>query len=92
MAYVYILKLINNHYYVGSCRDINKRLKQHNQGYVVSTKNKRPFTVMYIKLFSNYRTAYKEEQRIKNWKKRKSIENLYNNDLENIAIKNGPIV
>ena len=91
MAYVYILKLSNGSYYIGSCRDIEKRLRDHSNKQVKSTKYKLPFSVMYIKKFLAYHDVRKEELRIKSWKKRKSIENLCQFDKENM-IKNGPIV
>ncbi len=91
MAFVYILKLSDGSYYIGSCRIIIKRLNNHKNKQVFSTKHKLPFTVIYVKEFKTYKEARKEEIRIKNWKKRKSIENLckfdkYNQYLEFAAI------
>ncbi len=92
MAFVYILKLRNNGYYVGSCRDIQKRLSNHRQGQVNSTKYKLPFIVKYIKETENYLEARKFELRIKSWKKRSSIENLFTFDKDNKASSFAPIV
>lgn len=90
-SYVYILRLSDNSYYVGSCRDIRQRIDQHNHGYVASTRKKLPFHVVYVREYGTYAMARKEEMRIKGWKKRNSIENLYNNDVNNL-VKIGPIV
>lgn len=85
MGYLYILKLNDGSYYIGSCRDIVKRLSNHEHKQVFSTKHKLPFVVMYTKKFATNNEARKEELRVKRWKKRKSIENLCNFDNTNIA-------
>ena len=38
MWYVYFLELKNGHVYVGSTDDLKRRVKEHNQGQVKSTK------------------------------------------------------
>lgn len=90
MAYTYILKLCNGRYYVGFCRNLHDRLDQHIHGYVRSTKQYLPISCMYARPYSSYSEAYAEEQRIKRWKKRRSIENLIQYDKNNII--RGPIV
>ncbi len=85
MGYLYVLKLNNGSYYIGSCRDITKRLLNHKHKQVFSTKHKLPFVVMYVKIFTTYSEARKEELRTKRWKKRKSIENLCKFDKTNVA-------
>lgn len=42
MWYVYFLKLDNGDIYVGSTDDLKRRFKSHQNGQVVSTRNKRP--------------------------------------------------
>ncbi len=76
MSHVYILRLKNLRYYVGSCRDLDKRLTQHSHGQVKSTKISLPVTLVYAKEYATYSEAATEERRIKNWHKRSSIENL----------------
>lgn len=85
MGYLYILKLSDRSYYIGSCRDIVKRIVNHKHKQVFSTKRKLPFVVIYVKKFVTYTEARKEELRIKRWKKRKSVENLCKFDKTNIA-------
>ena len=77
-------------YYIGSCKDIIKRLNNHKNRQVFSTKHKLPFTIVYVKEFIAYKEARKEEIRIKNWKKRKSIENLCKFDIKNQCSKSMP--
>jgi len=42
MWYVYFLKLANDAIYVGSTDDLKRRVSEHNDGYVISTKPHRP--------------------------------------------------
>ncbi len=44
MWYVYILRSVaDNNLYVGSTKDIHRRLEEHNSGKVDSTKGRKPF-------------------------------------------------
>lgn len=77
MFYTYILKsLLNNSYYIGSCKNIEKRLDLHNNGLVKSTKRYRPWQLIYKEIYAKLGEARKRELQIKSWKKRVSIENL----------------
>lgn len=76
MAYCYVLKCANGQYYVGSTRNITKRLNDHKRGRVKFTKNKRPLTLIFVKEFQNYKLALNFERKVKSWKKRKSIEKM----------------
>lgn len=76
MFYIYILKSIAGRYYIGSTNNIDKRLKEHNLGKTRSTKNFRPWHIVYSEQFSNIAEARKRENKIKSWKSRKAIENL----------------
>lgn len=79
MFYLYILKSQKNgSYYIGSCKDINKRLNLHNKSLVKSTKRYIPWTLIYSEEYNTLSEARKREIQIKSWKKRKSIENLLN--------------
>ena len=50
MPYVYILEsLKTGRYYIGSSKDVNKRLEKHNDGHVLSTRNYRPFREVFRK-------------------------------------------
>ncbi|TRZ64224.1 MAG: GIY-YIG nuclease family protein [Spirochaetia bacterium] len=77
MFYVYILiSEKNNSYYVGSCKNIGKRLSQHNNGMVKSTKRFLPWTLIFSEEFENLNDARKREAQIKKWKRRSAIEKL----------------
>ncbi|MGB5458961.1 MAG: GIY-YIG nuclease family protein [Eudoraea sp.] len=62
---VYILKCSNGQYYTGFTRNIKRRLKEHRNGEVRFTKNKLPFEVVHVSLFSNKQKAYDFERYLK---------------------------
>jgi putative endonuclease len=77
MFYVYILKSEkNNSYYIGYCSNIDRRLNQHNKGFVKSTKKYAPWKLVYIEEYKDRIEAMKREKQIKSWKKRCLIEKL----------------
>lgn len=45
-----------------------KRLEKHNKGAVKSTKNRRPFKLIYKEKFKNYKDARIREKEIKSYK------------------------
>ncbi len=66
MFYVYVLKSKkDNDLYIGSTSDLRRRLIQHNQGKVSSTKPRRPFELVYYEAFTNERLARMREARLK---------------------------
>lgn len=79
----YILQSSSGSYYVGSTNNIEKRLAYHNTGKVRSTKNGRPWRVIYSESFDTLSKARKRELQIKQLKSRSAIERL---------VKGGPFV
>ena len=46
MWFVYVLKRVNNEFiYIGSTNNLNRRLLEHNEGQVLSTKHYAPFEI-----------------------------------------------
>jgi putative endonuclease len=77
MIFVYILQSeVDKGYYIGICKDLDSRLVKHNQGGVRSTKNRRPFKVIYTEEFENYATARQREKEIKSFKGGNSFKKL----------------
>ena len=69
LYYVYIIKsLKDNKYYIGQTSNLDKRLLVHNNGCVSSTKNRRPFIVVYKEEFNSKTEAIKKENAIKKYK------------------------
>lgn len=76
MYNLYILKLSDNSYYIGSTENIELRLNEHSVGRVRSTRNNLPFKLIYTENFKNRSEAQSREYQIKKWKSRKAIERL----------------
>ena len=67
MYYVYVLKLENANdrkYYIGYSSDLRKRLVQHKNNLVKSTKNKKPILI-YYEAFNDKYLALRREKGIK---------------------------
>ena len=67
MHYVYILENDRGGYYIGSTKDIEIRVRRHNQSSVRSTKNKGPFRLIYKEGFNNITEARKYENQLKSY-------------------------
>ncbi|XOU94255.1 MAG: GIY-YIG nuclease family protein [Candidatus Kerfeldbacteria bacterium] len=66
MYYVYILKSIkNSRLYIGSTNNVNRRIKEHNNGNVSSSKSYIPYKLVKIEKFLNKTDTRKREQQIK---------------------------
>jgi len=72
MFYVYVLQSkLDNTFYTGLTRDIERRLDEHNSGISKSTKGKIPFELVYYEFCLNYKDAMKREKYLKTtWGKR----------------------
>lgn len=55
-------------YYIGCAKDVQKRLKTHNNGGNVSTKLDRPWSIVWYKSFGDKKDAYELEKKIKSYK------------------------
>jgi putative endonuclease len=51
--------------YIGYTQDINKRLQQHKDGEVISTKPKRPLELIYLEACTNQKDALRRENYFK---------------------------
>lgn len=66
MYYVYILKsLKDNNLYIGSTNNLSRRLKDHNEGKVFSTKSRVPFETIYYEAYKAEKDARKRERNLK---------------------------
>ena len=77
MPYTYVLyseKL--NKYYIGSCVNMDIRLRQHNLGQSKFTSLGIPWVIVYIEEYAILSEARKRELEIKKMKSRKYIEDL----------------
>jgi len=64
--YVYVLKSeLDGKNYVGFTQNLEQRFEQHNKGLVFSTKNKRPFILIYYKACVKKEDATHREKYLK---------------------------
>ena len=75
--FVYILySKTKDRFYIGSCSDLEERLRRHNAGATASTKNGRPWDIVYQEIFEDKSKAIRRENYIKRMKSREFIEKL----------------
>jgi putative endonuclease len=66
MYFTYILfSVTKNKYYIGSCQDVHRRLERHNAGATISTKNGRPWIIVYTEMYNTKTEAICREIQIK---------------------------
>ncbi len=64
---VYILQSFKDQkFYIGFSKDIDNRLKQHNNGRVRATKHRIPFKLVYKEYFNELKLAVRREKFLKN--------------------------
>ncbi len=68
MFYTYILENDEGKHYIGHTNSLEERLKRHNSGQVISTKNKGSWKIIYSESFPSKQEAYKRERQIKSFK------------------------
>ena len=76
MFYTYVIKSKkDNKWYTGSTKDLRKRLKEHNENKVFSTKGKGPFEVVYYEACSNEQDARAREKYLKSGRGKHYLKN-----------------
>lgn len=74
--YVYVLQSeADNQFYTGYTSDLRQRLKQHNEGDVHSTKNRRPLKLVYFEGCLNRQDATHREKYLKTTYGKRYIKN-----------------
>ena len=73
MFKVYILLCHDLSFYTGHTSNLKQRLKQHHNGDVKTTKNKKPLKLVYYEIYDAKKEAMARETQIKNWSKQKKI-------------------
>ena len=69
--YLYILLCSDKTYYTGVTNNLEKRIKQHQEGINVEsyTYTRRPIQLVYHELFTDFNLAFDWETKIKKWSK-----------------------
>jgi len=66
MFYTYVLlSQVDNNFYIGFTKDLQKRLEEHMKGLVDSTKVRRPFKLVYYEACLDEKKAIKREKYFK---------------------------
>jgi putative endonuclease len=82
MAWMYILKCADNSYYVGSTKNLDLRLFQHNSGKGSRyTSGRLPVELVYGEEYARISDAYSREKQVQNWGRAKR-EALINGNVE----------
>ena len=68
--------MLSDRFYIGSCKVVNKRLDEHNGGYVKSTKAYTPWALIMVQEYETFSDARKVEARLKKLKRRDYIEKI----------------
>ena len=82
MAWMYILKCADESYYVGSTRNLDLRLSQHQSGKGSRyTSGRLPVELVYAEEYERIDDAYAREKQVQNWGRAKR-EALIHSDFE----------
>jgi len=82
--FVYILRLQNGHFYVGSTGDLNRRLAEHRGGFGgKTTAESPPLEMLYSESFPDRSSALQREHQLKRWSRAKKLA-LINGDRERL--------
>ena len=77
MFTVYILRsLKDNKRYIGFTENLERRIQEHNNGFVKSTKNRRPLKLIHFENFEDKQEAQNKERFYKTGLGRESLKKL----------------
>ena len=77
LGYVYVLWSDSlRKRYIGSCRDLEKRINEHNRGKQQFTKGGKPWRLIYSEKYDSYSDARKQEIFLKSGVGRKFLDKL----------------
>jgi predicted GIY-YIG superfamily endonuclease len=72
MAWMYILKCVDGSYYVGSTKNLELRLSQHQEGIGAKYTSKRlPVELVYSEEYDRVVDAFNREKQVQNWSRAK---------------------
>lgn len=67
MFYVYVLTMDNEQLYIGSTKDLRKRVEQHRKGEVLTTKKYLPVKLVYYECYLSKNDARRRESMLKKY-------------------------
>jgi putative endonuclease len=67
MYYFYVLKSLKDEsYYFGSADNLKRRIKEHENKKVYSTKFKQPIRLVYYEAYTSLKSVHMREKQVKN--------------------------
>ena len=85
-GYMYILHCSDDTYYVGSTKNLNRRIHQHMSGNGAKHTRKRlPVKLVYVEYYEHVYLAFRREKQIQNWSHKKKTA-LINMDCEKLHL------
>ncbi len=85
MAWLYILECSDGTYYVGSTKDLEYRVFEHQEGKGAKYTSRRlPVKLVYSEEYERVVDAYAREKQVQNWSRAKR-ESLINGNLDTLS-------
>lgn len=86
--FVYILySFKDKQFYAGFTTDLDKRIKKHQAGKVISTKNRRPLKLIFYEAYLNKSDALRREKYFKTTKGKTTRRTMLKEYLEEVNLK-----
>ncbi len=88
-GYMYILECADESYYVGSTKNLESRIKLHQNGKGANhTKNRLPVKLVYYEKFELVSDAFYREKQVQGWRreKKEALIKNFNNKLPELSI------
>jgi putative endonuclease len=88
-GWMYILECSDESYYTGSTNNLEKRIKEHQNGDGSNhTKMRLPIRLVYLEKFSRIEEAFVREKQVQGWsrKKKEALINNQKNKLPELSI------
>jgi putative endonuclease len=80
MYYAYVLKSISHdYYYKGHCKNLEKRLTEHNSGMTVSIRPYLPFKIAYFEILETEAESIRRERYFKTAAGRRFLKKMLEN-------------
>ncbi|CAO5016241.1 MAG: GIY-YIG nuclease family protein [Microcystis sp. M015S2] len=74
MAYMYILECCDGSFYVGSTKNLPRRLWQHQNGFGANHTRKRlPVKLVYAEYYDHVANAFYREKQVQGWSRAKKM-------------------
>jgi putative endonuclease len=83
--FVYVLQNKEGRYYVGSTKDIVRRLSEHKRGQSTYTRDKGPWRLVYKEEYDSSTIAKRRESEIKKKKRKTYIDWLINKNFGSVV-------